>query len=367
MRHSGFLLVSVLCCAVAVSDVVAETEVPAYLRSLGIDSGDFAMRDVAGWRQPQRILAPNWPTVVEAFEAADIDAELVLFDSVAEGVQKASNVDALFGACSADIVAAAERLLWVQSFTAGVERCVGSEKIRSGEVVLSNAQKVASPVIAEHALAMVLALGRALPRYQDAMADGEWVASRDLADQMQTFGGKTLLVAGLGGIGTQVARLAAALDMRVIATRRSSRRGPDFVSYVGLADELEALAAEADFIVNALPLTPATTGLFDKQFFDAAKKGAIFVSVGRGKSVVTDDLLAAVESGQLAGAGLDVTDPEPLPPDHPLWQEDNVIITPHVATIGMAPTAYRMLLVENLKRFAAGDAVLNVVDPERGY
>jgi phosphoglycerate dehydrogenase-like enzyme len=184
---------------------------------------------------------------------------------------------------------------------------------------------------------------------------------------MQSIAGKTMLVVGLGGIGTEVARRAAALDMRVIGTRRSSREGPEFVDYVGLSDELLELAAEADFIANTLPLTAETTGLLDEKFFNAAKRGAILLNVGRGRTVVTDDLVAALESGQIGGAGLDVTDPEPLPADHPLWQMDNVLITPHVAGRGGARVRHGILLKENLRRFAAGEALLNVVDPELGY
>jgi phosphoglycerate dehydrogenase-like enzyme len=184
---------------------------------------------------------------------------------------------------------------------------------------------------------------------------------------MQSVAGKTLLVAGLGGIGTEAARRGAALGMRVIATRRSTRQGPDFVDYVGLADELLTLAGEADFIINALPLTPETVGIFDAEFFAAVKRGAYFVSMGRGAITGTSDLVAALLSGQLGGAGLDVTDPEPLPAEHPLWQMDNVIITPHVGGWGGERERHGILLVENVGRFIRGDALFNVVLPERGY
>jgi phosphoglycerate dehydrogenase-like enzyme len=156
--------------------------------------------------------------------------------------------------------------------------------------------------------------------------------------------------------------------MRVIATRNSSRSGPDYVEYVGLSDELHQLAGRADVVVNALPLTPKTTGIFDKAFFEAVKPGAIFLSVGRGKSTVTDDLIAALESGQLYGAGLDVTDPEPLPEDSPLWLMDRVIITPHVSTGGI-DSVRRMttIAIENLRRYVAGEPLLNLVDIRKGY
>ena len=156
--------------------------------------------------------------------------------------------------------------------------------------------------------------------------------------------------------------------MRVIATRNSSREGPDFVEHVGLANELHALAGKADVIANALPLTPATTGIFNKAFFDAVKPGAIFLSVGRGQSTVTSDLIAALESRRLFGAGLDVTDPEPLPKDSPLWRLPNVIITPHVSATGDdSPLRTMIIAVENLRRYVAGEPLLNVVDMQKGY
>jgi phosphoglycerate dehydrogenase-like enzyme len=156
--------------------------------------------------------------------------------------------------------------------------------------------------------------------------------------------------------------------MRVIATRNSRREGPDFVEYVGLADEYRTLAARADVVVNATPLTSETRGMFDAQFFDALKRGAFFINIGRGESVVTEALVAALEAGKVGGAGLDVTDPEPLPPGHPLWGMRNVIITPHVATSSDVRSDRTLtLVVENLRRYMRGDALLSVVDLTLGY
>jgi phosphoglycerate dehydrogenase-like enzyme len=212
---------------------------------------------------------------------------------------------------------------------------------------------------------MLLSLSRGLYLYQ---ARDTWERGLVPEERLWELTGKTMLVVGLGGIGTEVARRAHALGMRVIATRGSRREGPDFVSYVGLADELLDLAPQADVVVNAAPLTPATTGLFDARFFAALKPGAYFINVGRGRSVVTADLLAALEAGQIAGAGLDVTDPEPLPDGHPLWSRPDVIITPHVAA-GSDLRVERLwtVLRENLRRYAAGEPMLSVVDTARGY
>src|SRR4029077_15194895 len=135
----------------------------------------------------------------------------------------------------------------------------------------------------------------------------------DSAPELEDVGGKTVLVAGLGGIGTEVARRAHALGMRGVATRASGREGPDFVSYVGLPDELPKLARDADYVVNCAPLTAQTTGIFNRECFAAMKSSAFFLSVGRGRSTVTADLTAALTEHRIAGAGLDVADPEPLP------------------------------------------------------
>ncbi len=185
---------------------------------------------------------------------------------------------------------------------------------------------------------------------------------------MFSIEGKTVLVVGLGGIGTEVAKRAHALGMTVTAVRASGHEGPDYVSYVGLPSELRRLAGTADFIVNTTPLTAATTNLFDAKFFDACKKGAYFFNVGRGRSVVQADLVAALRSGQIAGAGLDVTEPEPLPADDPLWKLQNVILTPHVsAASDLGQTVRLEILKENLRRYVAGEKMLSVVDVAKGY
>ena len=156
-------------------------------------------------------------------------------------------------------------------------------------------QKMSSPVIGEHAVAMMMSLTRGLVPFAKVMKDGIWQRGMARSAGMTSLSGKTVLVVGLGGIGTAVARRAHGLGTYVIATRNSSRSGPDFVGYVGLSDELLTLAARADVVVNALPLTPKTTNLFDRAFFNAVKPGALFINVGRGGSVVTDELVAALE------------------------------------------------------------------------
>ena len=173
---------------------------------------------------------------------------------------------------------------------------------------------------------------------------------------------------GLGGIGTEVARVASGIGMRVIATRGSSRSGPPFVDYVGLSSELLTLAPKADVIVNSVPLTAATEKMFDDGFFEVTKPTAFFVNIGRGRTVDTDALIRALREGRIAGAGLDVTEPEPLPVDHELWGMPNVLITPHLGGDGDGHMERMWLLFrENLRRFVNGEPLLSVVDKRRGY
>ncbi len=264
--------------------------------------------------------------------------------------------------------AAGPGIRWIQLPYAGAERCVALDAVQERDILVTNAQRVYGPEIAEHVMAMLLMFSRGLYLYFPEQQAGRWTRDAVPEERLWELTGKTMFVVGLGGIGTETARRAHALGMEVLATRRSSREGPDFVSYVGLADELLELAARADVVVNATPLTPETRGIFDAEFFERMKPTAYFINVGRGGSVVTDDLVAALRAGKIAGAGLDVTDPEPLPEGHPLWSMPNVIITPHISA-GSDVRVDRLwrVLRENLRRYVAGEPMLSMVDIRQGY
>jgi len=277
-----------------------------------------------------------------------------------------AGTDAILSICNPVTMGnASDSLLWFHNYRVGIDRCTGLPDEQINGRVFSNSKRLSGPAIAEHSIAMMLSLARGLPAYSRA---DTW--DRSLASKM-TFGelkGKTMLVVGLGGIGSQIAWRAHGLGMQVLAIRNSSREGPDYVNQVGLPDELHTLAARADVVVNALPLTEKTQGIFNQGFFAAVKPGAMFISVGRGQSTVTADLTAALQSGQLHSAGLDVTDPEPLPAESPLWQMDNVLITPHISSTGQGSIS-RMAIIaaENLRRYLAGEPLLNLVDMQAGY
>ncbi|MDH3615452.1 MAG: D-2-hydroxyacid dehydrogenase [Gammaproteobacteria bacterium] len=346
----------------------AEVTAEKLISQSGLKEGPVAARDLPRWNGASKILIVGRAgEAIEMLQATLPDTELVVAGSESDALAKVVDVEAIVGSCSGPLVEAAEKLVWIQIYWAGAERCLAVPRIASGDVMLTNMQKMSAPVIGEHAVAMALALARGLPVFAKEMQSDTRQELYTPHSAMISLTGKTMLVVGLGGIGTEAARRGAALGMRVIGTRNSSRDGPPFVDYVGLSDELLQLAGKADVIVNALPLTGATHGLLDADFFDATKHGALFVNVGRGATVDTGALVTAIQDGQIAGAGLDVTDPEPLPADHPLWQLDNVIITPHVAGRGGERDRHFTLLNENLRRYAAGERLLNVVDPARGY
>ena len=362
-----FLTAAAMLLAAAAS--FAESDIDRLIEETNIVPGPVAMRDVPSWDATRKIIVRDI-----GFERSDIadgleGADLVFVSSVDEALEYAPEAGAIVGYCNKELFAAAPHLSWVQIYSAGAERCLSTAPFSDNGIVLTNGQKMSSPVIAEHAIAMLLNLTRDLSQFSDGMEKGEWRRGSQYTERMTTVSGKTMLVLGLGGIGTEIARRGAALGMRVVGTRNSSREGPDFVDYVGLADEMMSLAGEADVIVNALPLTDTTRGLLGTEFFtaDILKRQPYFINVGRGATVDTGALLSALDSGVVAGAGLDVTDPEPLPSDHPLWQSDRVLITPHISSRGSNRDRLQTLARANILRFLAGDALFNVVDPDKGY
>jgi len=357
----------------------ADPKAVEIIHELGLAESPTALRDIKGWRAPRRIVMatqnPNGTGTQEiraTLAGVAPGVEMVFVADETDLVKEAANADALIGGddfvCDERVLAAAKRVRWVAVMSAGVEACLGKPALEKPGLTVTNMRAVAGPVMAEHTIALMFALSRSLQVSIGRQATGEGWNRNFAGSQPQALTGKTLLVAGLGGIGLEVAKRAHALGMKVIGTRNSSREGPDYVSRVGLADELPAMIGEADVVVAALPLIPATTHLFDAKMFTRMKKTAYFISVGRGGSVVTDDLVAALNAGTIGGAGLDVTDPEPLPKDHPLWKAKNIIITPHMSALSDLGQAARMLILkEQVRRFAAGDKLLSVVDFKKGY
>ena len=337
---------------------------------LGLRQSDTASRDLPGWSKPEIVVVwaiPGWD--VEALRATVPGVDVVSISSREEAKEAARGAQAIIGVCNRDVLEAGDGIHWVQVYSSGVERCIAVPEVTAESTLLTNGQKLASPALAEHAIALMMSLVRGVDLYHGNQLNGQWKPDVGMGrGDFMELDGRTVLVVGLGGIGTQVARKAHGLGMRVIATRGSRREGPEYVEYVGLADEVNALASQADVVINTVPLTDRTRGMFDAAFFKAMKPTAYFISVGRGRSTVTEDLVEALNTGELRGAGLDVTDPEPLPEGHVLWSTPRVIITPHTGGRSDRSRDRLFLLVqENLRRYAAGEPLYSVVDIERGY
>jgi len=355
----------------------AQEPVSAVLARLGIQESAAPVRERQGWRSPHKIVLLAFDPAATAARRDELasavpGASVVLAHDVPSAIAAVADADVLVGfnpqICNARIIDAGRELRWVLSLAAGVENCLAVPALHSRKLLLTNMRGVDSAVIAEHAIALALALAHGLDVFAIDTEHAQWNRQHAASTPMQALEGKTLLVVGLGGIGTDVARRAHGLGMNVIATRPGGGSGPDFVSYVGRPPELLTLARKADVIVSAVPLTAETRNLYDARFFAVLKPTALFINVARGGSVVTDELVKALDEHRLAGAGLDVVDPEPLPPDHPLWHAPHVLITPHISSRSDLPGEARWIIArENLRRYAAGERMLSVVDLERGY
>ena len=357
---------------VAFADVATDL-----IKSLQLVAAPAPVKQRSDWRVPQKVMLlefgkQDWAPREAEFTAAAPHTRVVVVHNMTEALAQAPGTDALVGfnpeICAPGLLAAASELRWIESLAAGVENCLAVPGLRERGLLLTNMRAVDAAVIAEHAIALTLAIAHGLDVFAVDSANAQWSFAHGATTPMQSLEGKTLLVVGLGGIGTEVARRAHGLGMTVIATRDGDRKGPSFVSHVGAPDELAALAKGADVIVSCVPLTPVTQGMFDAKFFALLKPTAIFVNISRGGTMVMADLTQALIDKRLAGAGLDVADPEPLPPGNPLWHAPHVLITPHISSRSDLPGEGRWIVArENMRRYARGANMLNVVDQARGY
>jgi len=321
--------------------------------------------------RPQLVmLTAAWPAeTLEAMRAAAPNVTIIdglNRETARAHASKANAVDARL--LTPELIASAPNLVWVATPSAGIDRLMSVKGLGENEkIVVTNSRAMHGPAIADHAFAMLLTLTRNMREHNDNQKSSKW-DDADSAFRPIALQGRTMLVVGIGGIGEEVAKRANGFGMRVIATRRTDAPAPSFVQKVGKPDELLSMLPEADVVAICVPLTKETEKMFDARAFGAMKKGAILINVGRGKVVDTGALVAALQSDQLGGACLDVTDPEPLPSDHPLWKQQRVIITPHVsADADLTDERIRLLLVENVRRFGAGEPLLNTVDMKTGY
>ena len=254
-----------------------------------------------------------------------------------------------------------ERLRWIQTASAGVDDLLFPELVAS-EVVMTNARGVFEEPIAEWVIGMLLAFSTDTLRTLALQREARWVYR-----ETRRLAGSTLVVVGPGPIGRAVARLARALGMEVAAVGRTSREDPE-LGPIAPIERLHEVLATADHVLDALPSTPATTGLFDAAAFAAMPESATFVNVGRGATVVEPALIEALRTGGIASAALDVFAQEPLPSTSPLWSLPNVVVSPHMC--GDARGWDRevvAIFVDNARRWSRGEPLRNVVDTRLGF
>ena len=281
-------------------------------------------------------------------------------------IREIEDADAFFGfGIKPEMIGRARKLRWIQLSSVGVESVLCLELL-DGDIVLTNARGATAINISEHVMSLILAFTRTLHNSIKNQINKFWENFRNLP--VLEISGDTLGIIGLGSIGLQVAKRAHAFDMRILAVDPTQTEKPDYVESLWKMDRLHDMLGQSDFVAICCPLTPQTKGMMGTPEFRAMKSTAVLVTIGRGQIINQAALVDALQTKAIAGAGLDVTAPEPLPQDSPLWEMDNVIITPHHA--GASPKSWERifnLFCVNLQRFVADEPLTNIVDQTRGY
>jgi phosphoglycerate dehydrogenase-like enzyme len=318
--------------------------------------------------QTKKILVKGQsPEVIKDWQSASSKVKLVAVTNDT-AMKEIADADALIGNISPAEVRAGKNLKWVQITSAGAERVLhlaGGNDLRDSNIVLTNNQIVQGPEIADHAMAMLLTLTRMLPLYGKDREAENWRRERFEGIELR---GKTGVVIGCGGIGQQIAQRAWAHGMKVICVDPDDLPYSPFIDHVVQPDRLDEVIPQANVVFMSAPHTTKSHKMVGTKQFDLFKQDSYFIAVSRGGTYELSGLVKALDSKRLAGAGVDVVDPEPLPKGHALWKFDNVIITPHIAGRSDMDRG-RMLgtVKENIQRFADGLPLINVVDKQKGY
>jgi phosphoglycerate dehydrogenase-like enzyme len=305
------------------------------------------------------------PAEVQQIQSQGKNIELNVTKSLDELDRLLPEVDVVIGAIKPDMLAKAKSLRWMQHTEAGMETTLFPELVKS-PVVVTNMARMFAPCISETAIAMLLALTRGLNKYYiPQFREKKFFAERSLVE----VDGMTMGIVGMGGIGSATAmRAHYGFNMRILATDAKPLAKPVFVDTLREPGWLMEMAPRVDVLVSAAPLTKETKEIFNEQVFRSMKKTAYFLSLSRGGLVDQPALVRALKEGWIAGAGLDVVTPEPLPPDSPLYDCPNTVLTCHTAGFAPQRRIRQMgLIAENVRRYASGLPLLNVVDKERGY
>ena len=307
---------------------------------------------------PQTDLTRDWG---RRLAAALPDVRVVVAED-ARAERAVADAEAAYGVLPRDLLAKAGRLRWLQSPQAAPPAGYYYPELIAHPVVITNMREIYSDHIGAHIMAFVLAFARGLHVYIPQQLRREWKKPAE-DEGVVHLPEATALMVGLGGIGAEAARLAAAFGMTVLATDARRTQPTEGVAELHPAAALDELLPRADFVILTVPHTPATEGFMHRARFRRMKPTAFFINIGRGMTTRLDDLVAALAAGEIAGAGLDVFEQEPLPPSHPLWTMPNVLITPHMAGYGPYLNERRFQIVlDNCRAFAAGAKLRNLVD-----
>ncbi len=300
--------------------------------------------------------------VAAMLEAAPSEMEIDFLPDGAKLSDHISDAEILYGVVSEDALPHAKSLQWVMQPFVGVERSM-YPAFKESPITLINSKRLYGPQLAEHAFALLLSLTRGINTQLELMQEKEWKWLPCVE-----VSGMTMGILGLGGIGRAVAQRAKAFDFEVIAVDPEPMEKPDTVDELGQLDQLHEFLSRSEVLTVCCPITPQTHKLLSHAEFDALPEGCYFINVSRGKVVDEDALVAALKSGKVAGAGLDVTYTEPCPQDNPLWTLPNVILTSHTAgaSQNIAKRAMETFL-DNMHRYVNGEPLINVVDKEKGY
>lgn len=300
-------------------------------------------------------------------QAALPQVQIVVAETEEEVRREMADADGAYGWVAPEVLPLAQKLRWLQNPNVGPHIGYYYKELIDHPLVVTNPRGIFNDHIGQHIMMFVLALARGLPYYIDAQRERRWdVDARKSAYIDLTKA--TALVVGIGNIGHEAARLCHGFGMRVIGVDPRWEYEQPFVEKYQPA-ALDGLLPEADFVIVAMPHTPETEGLWNAQRFALMKPTAYFINIGRGMTTKLDDLAAAVEHGTIAGCGLDVFEVEPLPADHKLWTLPNVLLTPHIAVKDAENLEERQfqILADNIRRFAAGEPLRNVVNKALWY
>ncbi len=328
----------------------------------------FALCVAAAPAQTKKVLAMGM-TDAEVSELQAVSNKVKVVGVTKENVmQEIADAEGFIGTITPDMVRAGKKLQWTAIRSAGVETILhrtGSTALRDSNIVVTNNQIVQGPEIADHAMAMLLTLSRGIHTFIEHRKIEKWQARPYPGIELR---GKTGVIIGLGGIGQQIAQRAWAFGMNIIGVDPEDIPFSPFWQRVVKPDQLDEVVPLADVVFISAPHTEKSHKMMGPNQFELMKKNSYFIAVSRGGIYNMDALVKALDSKKLSGAGVDVTDPEPLPAGHPLWKFDNAIITPHIA--GRSDhDAERMsnTIKENLRRFGDGRPFVNVVDKSKGY